>query len=145
MPSKTTTKVLQILLTKSTDWYEFFFTLLVYCMVDVSLRNVQLFHFTLDSFYWFLDFPPQTQELISKFASLDMQLYNAALDIFWRRVAVMEAVVGERFFDLPGTFHTEDPSANLLLFGHAQLNKSTCKGFFFFDKARFFSSIEIVS
>eukprot|EP01147_Barroeca_monosierra_P004251 gene4251-6577_t len=68
-----------------------------------------------------------TQELISKFASLDMQLYNAALDIFWRRVAVMEAVVGERFFDLPGTFHTEDPSANLLLFGHAQLNKSTCK------------------
>lgn len=44
----------------------------------------------------------QTRELTEKHTKKDQQLYDAALDIFWRRVAVMEEVVGERFHDLPG-------------------------------------------
>ena len=42
------------------------------------------------------------REQIEIHARKDFELYEAALDVFWRRVAVMEEVTGERFHDLPG-------------------------------------------
>ncbi|EGD76527.1 hypothetical protein PTSG_07644 [Salpingoeca rosetta] len=45
-----------------------------------------------------------TRELIEEHTRLDQALYDAALDLFWRRVAVMEQVVGEQFHDLPDEY-----------------------------------------
>eukprot|EP00043_Microstomoeca_roanoka_P011852 m.112160 g.112160 ORF g.112160 m.112160 type:complete len:418 (-) comp15317_c0_seq2:93-1346(-) len=58
------------------------------------------------------EIPAETKYLIEQHTRKDQELYDAALDLFWRRVAVMEAVVGERFTDLPDSYRHHPTRGN---------------------------------
>ena len=50
----------------------------------------------------------ETASLITRHAAGDMRLWVGALDLFWRRVAVMEAKTGRRFGELPQRYREKD-------------------------------------